>query len=134
MLRKLTETESLNHILPFQDFDIELFGFLLLIPYNRNIMEVLNLKNIYFLQATYSFREDPSAPYGWMTRSHIEPESRTRPDSATSDEMNDNSLEAVSTMTTTTMSRPPTGLRHSHLIRQSKGNPSYAKKVKNHST
>jgi hypothetical protein len=57
-----------------------------------------------------------------MTRSNPEPDPGARPDSSTSDEMNDNSLEAVA-------SKPPTGLRHSQLIRQSKGNPSFAKKV-----
>lgn len=72
----------------------------------------------------YSFREDSGSSYGWMSQTQPDVDT-ARPSSATSDEMNDNSLEAVSTVVL-----PSTiHARQSIMIRQSKGNPSYAKKV-----
>lgn len=74
---------------------------------------------------TYTYRDEHSSPWCWMTRSQQELRFESgRPDSYASDELSEQGLE---TLATTSPSRILN--RQSLLIRQSKGNPLFAKPV-----
>jgi len=70
---------------------------------------------------TYSYRDEHSAPWSWMTRSQQELSFES------SETQNSNSDEHLETLTVASPSRVLQ--RQSLLIRQSKGNPLYAKPV-----
>lgn len=74
---------------------------------------------------TYSYRDEHSAPWTWMTRSQQELrfESGTAESSFTSEELVEQGLETLNASPSRVLQR------QSLLIRQSKGNPLYAKPV-----
>ena len=72
---------------------------------------------------TYSYRDEHSAPWSWMSRSQQELSFESGPIEQCSSE----DLEGLETLTTASPSRALN--RQSLLVRQSKGNPLYAKPV-----
>jgi len=72
---------------------------------------------------TYSYRDEHSGPWSWMTRSQQELSFESGPNEPCSSE----ELDGLETLTTASPSRALN--RQSLLVRQSKGNPLYAKPV-----
>ena len=80
---------------------------------------------LFFFQ-TYSYRDEHSAPWSWMTRSQQELSFESGPTEQCSSE----DLDGLETLTTASTASPSRACnRQSLLVRHSKGNPLYAKPV-----